>query len=183
MMVATRSKSYYPARMSDHTDPMLPGLPPPTPGSQDPADTPPRYETANRIQIELTPTNLETLLPAVITRPRESTTKPVPTMCGMPSFAPNLSLDGTASDSSATTLFKTTAAVSDSSIRQALVGVSADTLKQLHSPILSNTRSTNSSSRNMPAAISSWTTGRARSTWRLFFARRTTPSDPMTETP
>jgi transposase len=63
MMVATRSKSYYPARMGDDTDPMLPGLPPPTRGSPAPADTAPRYETANRIQIELTPTDLEALLP------------------------------------------------------------------------------------------------------------------------
>jgi transposase len=61
--VATRSKSYYPARMSDDTDPRLPEFPPPTRGPQDPAETAPRYETANRIQIELTPTDLDAMLP------------------------------------------------------------------------------------------------------------------------
>ena len=49
--------------MSDDTDPLWPACPPPTGGPQDPADTPPRYETANRTQIELTPTDLEALLP------------------------------------------------------------------------------------------------------------------------
>ena len=63
MLVATRSKSYYPSRMSDDTDPRLPGVPRPPRGPQAPADTPPRYETANRTQIELTPTDLEALLP------------------------------------------------------------------------------------------------------------------------
>jgi transposase len=63
MMVATRSKTYYSSRMSDDTDPMLPEFPPPSPGPQATGDTPPRYETANRIQVELTPTDLETLLP------------------------------------------------------------------------------------------------------------------------
>jgi len=63
MMVATHSESYYPARMSDDTDATLPGLPRLPSGSPEPRDTPPRYETANRIQIELTPTDLETLLP------------------------------------------------------------------------------------------------------------------------
>ena len=62
-MVATRSRSYYPARMSDDTDPLLPECPPPTQGPQDSADTAPRYETANRTQVELTPTDLEELLP------------------------------------------------------------------------------------------------------------------------
>ena len=49
--------------MSDDRDPLLPEFPPPTQGPQDPADTAPRYETANRTQIELTPTDLEALLP------------------------------------------------------------------------------------------------------------------------
>jgi transposase len=49
--------------MSDDTVPTLPGLPAPTLGSPAAPDTPPRYETANRIQIELTPTDLEALLP------------------------------------------------------------------------------------------------------------------------
>ena len=62
MTVATRSKSYYPARMSDNTNPLWPEFPP-TRGSRAPADTPPRYETVNRTQIELTPTDLEALLP------------------------------------------------------------------------------------------------------------------------
>jgi transposase len=51
-------------RMSDVRDPLLPEFPaPPLQGPQGPADTPPRYETANRTQIELTPTDLEALLP------------------------------------------------------------------------------------------------------------------------
>lgn len=48
--------------MSDPSDPTLPGLPPVTPAAAG-ADAPPRYETANRTQIELTPTDLEALLP------------------------------------------------------------------------------------------------------------------------
>lgn len=48
--------------MSDASDPTLPGVPPATPGEGD-ADVAPRYETANRTQIELTPTDLEALLP------------------------------------------------------------------------------------------------------------------------
>ena len=49
--------------MSDPSDPTLPGLPPVPPAPAG-ADAPPRYETANRTQIELTPTDLEALLPA-----------------------------------------------------------------------------------------------------------------------
>ena len=50
--------------MSDDTDPMLPELPPLSPRpADDDGDTAPRYETANRTQIELTPTDLEALLP------------------------------------------------------------------------------------------------------------------------
>ena len=48
--------------MSQNPDPMLPGLPPPSEGSPEPVDTPPRYETANRTQIELMPTDLDALL-------------------------------------------------------------------------------------------------------------------------
>ena len=48
--------------MSDPSDPTLPGLPPVPPAPAG-ADAPPRYETANRTQIELTPTDLEALLP------------------------------------------------------------------------------------------------------------------------
>lgn len=48
--------------MSDAFDPTLPGVPPATPMASD-ADGPARYETANRTQIELTPTDLEALLP------------------------------------------------------------------------------------------------------------------------
>lgn len=48
--------------MSDACDPTLPGVPSATPVASDP-DVPPRYETANRTQIELTPTDLEALLP------------------------------------------------------------------------------------------------------------------------
>ncbi len=51
-----------PARMPDAHDPTLPGVPPARPAGID-ADGPARYETANRTQIELTPTDLETLLP------------------------------------------------------------------------------------------------------------------------
>src|SRR5438876_803861 len=63
MTVATRSESYYAARMSDEMDPLWPAGAPATRGLQDAAETPPRYETANRTQIELTPTDLEALLP------------------------------------------------------------------------------------------------------------------------
>jgi len=59
-MVATRPKSYYPARMSDETDPLWPEC---APAPQRSAETPPRYETANRTQVELVPTDLEALLP------------------------------------------------------------------------------------------------------------------------
>jgi transposase len=48
--------------MSDASDPTLPGVPPAMPAEND-GDGPPRYETANRTQIELTPTDLEALLP------------------------------------------------------------------------------------------------------------------------
>jgi transposase len=48
--------------MSDHTQPAMPDLPLPN-GGHAPAEGPPRYETANRTQIELTPTDLEALLP------------------------------------------------------------------------------------------------------------------------
>jgi transposase len=48
--------------MSDARDPTLPGVPPATPAVIS-DDGPARYETANRTQIELTPTDLETLLP------------------------------------------------------------------------------------------------------------------------
>lgn len=48
--------------MSDARDPTLPGVPPATPAVIS-DDVPVRYETANRTQIELTPTDLETLLP------------------------------------------------------------------------------------------------------------------------
>ena len=48
--------------MSDVSVPTLPGLPPATPAEPD-ADVPARYETANRTQIELLPTDLEALLP------------------------------------------------------------------------------------------------------------------------
>ena len=48
--------------MSDPNDPTLPGVPPATPAAIG-ADGPARYETANRTQIELTPTDLEALLP------------------------------------------------------------------------------------------------------------------------
>lgn len=50
-----------PARMSDAADPTLPGVPAVTP--VEPEAGPARYETANRTQIELTPTDLEALLP------------------------------------------------------------------------------------------------------------------------
>ena len=50
--------------MSQDPDPLLPGLPPPTGGASAPIDSPPRYETANRTQIELTPTDLDALLAA-----------------------------------------------------------------------------------------------------------------------
>jgi transposase len=62
MRLATRSESYYSARMSDDTSPVLLELPridSPSPESE-PA---PRYETANRTQIELTPTDVDALLP------------------------------------------------------------------------------------------------------------------------
>jgi len=49
--------------MSDDTHPTLPELPPPSASPGDDADSAPRYETANRTQIELTPTDLEALLP------------------------------------------------------------------------------------------------------------------------
>ena len=48
--------------MSDASVPTLPGLPSATPTEHD-ADVPARYETANRTQIELLPTDLEALLP------------------------------------------------------------------------------------------------------------------------
>lgn len=48
--------------MSDATDPTLPGVPRATPAESG-GDGPARYETANRTQIELTPTDLEALLP------------------------------------------------------------------------------------------------------------------------
>jgi transposase len=48
--------------MSDPNDPTLPGVPPAMPTAIG-ADGPARYETANRTQIELTPTDLEALLP------------------------------------------------------------------------------------------------------------------------
>jgi transposase len=51
-----------PARMSHAADPTLPGVPPATPAVIS-DDVPVRYETANRTQIELTPTDLEALLP------------------------------------------------------------------------------------------------------------------------
>jgi len=47
--------------MSDVADPTLPGMPAATP--PDARRGAPRYETANRTQIELTPTDLEALLP------------------------------------------------------------------------------------------------------------------------
>jgi transposase len=46
--------------MSDETDPLWPEC---APAPQRPAETPPRYETANRTQVELVPTDLEALLP------------------------------------------------------------------------------------------------------------------------
>jgi transposase len=49
--------------MQDSDDPTLPEIPAATPAPGRDADTAPRYETANRTQIELTPTDLETLLP------------------------------------------------------------------------------------------------------------------------
>ncbi len=49
--------------MSDVSDPMLPDLSMPTIPPRGDDDSPARYETANRTQIELTPTDLETLLP------------------------------------------------------------------------------------------------------------------------
>ncbi|MGH9257583.1 MAG: transposase, partial [Vicinamibacterales bacterium] len=48
--------------MSDPTSPALPGVPLATPPEVG-GDAPARYETANRTQIELTPTDLEALLP------------------------------------------------------------------------------------------------------------------------
>lgn len=49
--------------MKEPIDPTLPGVPPATPAaSRD--EAPARYETANRTQIALTPTDLEALLPA-----------------------------------------------------------------------------------------------------------------------
>jgi transposase len=49
--------------MSDETDPLWPAYAPTALGAPSPADTPPRYETANRTQVELVPTDLEALLP------------------------------------------------------------------------------------------------------------------------
>lgn len=49
--------------MSDASDPTLPGMPAPTGIPPLAADGEARYETANRTQIELTPTDLEGLLP------------------------------------------------------------------------------------------------------------------------
>ena len=50
--------------MNDDTTPMLPELPPPGPRPADKdGDSAPRYETANRTQLELTPTDLEAQLP------------------------------------------------------------------------------------------------------------------------
>lgn len=49
--------------MSDDAYPALPELPPPSPCPDRESDPAPRYETANRSQIELTPTDLEALLP------------------------------------------------------------------------------------------------------------------------
>jgi transposase len=49
--------------MSDETDPLWPECAPEPPGWPGPADTSPRYETANRTQVELVPTDLEALLP------------------------------------------------------------------------------------------------------------------------
>jgi transposase len=49
--------------MNDARDPTLPDVPLPTIALEGDDDAPPRYETANRTQIELTPTDLETLLP------------------------------------------------------------------------------------------------------------------------
>lgn len=49
--------------MSDSESPLLPEMPAALPSQARESDAPPRYETANRTQIELTPTDLETLLP------------------------------------------------------------------------------------------------------------------------
>jgi len=49
--------------MSDDPQPRLPDIPLPPSDPPPPADAPPRYETANRRQIELTPTDLDALLP------------------------------------------------------------------------------------------------------------------------
>ena len=49
--------------MTDACHPVLPEIPEPTVEPGGGADGPPRYETANRTQIELTPTDLEGLLP------------------------------------------------------------------------------------------------------------------------
>jgi transposase len=49
--------------MPDCEHPRLPHIPPAPSSSDLPADTAPRYVTANRQQIELTPTDLEALLP------------------------------------------------------------------------------------------------------------------------
>jgi transposase len=49
--------------MSDAKDQTLPGVPLPTITVEGDDNAPPRYETANRTQIELTPTDLEALLP------------------------------------------------------------------------------------------------------------------------
>jgi transposase len=49
--------------MSEPTHPTLPELPPPSLAPEDDGEMTPRYETANRRQIELTPTDLEALLP------------------------------------------------------------------------------------------------------------------------
>jgi transposase len=49
--------------MSDETERLWPECAPERPSASAPADTPPRYETANRTQVELVPTDLEALLP------------------------------------------------------------------------------------------------------------------------
>jgi transposase len=64
MTLATGSRSYYAARMSDPLQPNLPDPPPPTPEAADTAPkTAPRYDVPNRAQVELYPCDLETLLP------------------------------------------------------------------------------------------------------------------------
>ena len=62
MRLATRSEPYYSARMSDDTPPVLLELPRIDAPSAE-SEPAPRYETANRTQLELTPTDLDAQLP------------------------------------------------------------------------------------------------------------------------